>query len=380
MKSRLFLIIATLVGLGSMVTSCSQDDDLVVATDGDQKEPISFNVNICSLPDPEVSTRGYSNPASDGHFYFRNTDVVSIAICGVSGSSRPTGESNEVIKNYNAVTVNASTPVDASTATDLTYSADADGNTTYKFDWLGPSEKISLRAWSYGDASTPATDPNGATFTLQQDQTVDVISDNTKNIKELLYAPALRYDKGSITIPLYHQLSRIVVNVKSTLATATNGSTITINSLNIGDSNMPTSATFARPTGDTYANAWTYAQASTTASGYNDTDANKEANLYGRWSGHTGTGTINAKKWASPTATYTATFSAVILPYKFTSATKFIVITTSNGTYSYSIAANTEFKAGYQYTFNITDLNQIDFNVTVSAWGADTNVPLTFSN
>lgn len=408
MKHRLFLIIATLVGLGSITTSCSWDDELVVANnDGDQKTPISFNVNIGSLPDPEVTTRsndplganvtkatrGYSNPASDGRYYFRATDVLSIGICGDGNTaSRDAGETNEIVKQYTVAAGDASNPSKKS----LTYAKDADGNTTYKFDWLDTNEKISLRAWSWGNADTPAGFNDACNFVLDQSQNVD-LTDNDKNIKEFLYSPALRYEFGDITIPLYHQLSRIVVNVKSTLNTATDESTIAINSLAIGSSNIPTSATFLRPSGDTYEKAWTYTQASTETTGYNDTDDNKMANLYGSWGSQTGSGTVTAKKWDTATTGYTATFSAVIIPYDGSQSTptyykaghKFIVISTSNGTYYYNIPTTDKndnpinglnFQPGKQYTFNITDLNQIDFNVTVSEWGAENSETLTFSN
>lgn len=343
MKHRLFIIIAALAALGSMTTSCFRGDEFVAAFDGDHKTPISFNVNT-SGGNVSASTKGYTTGSAATSVYtFETGDLVSIGIKGNGSTSRSTTE--EVIKQY---TVAAGTGTQA-----LTYSKDADGSTTYAFDWMGTSETIKLRAWSYGTTTTPATDPVGATFTLATNQA-------TAPTQELLYAKeaSYPYSASAQNIILYHQLSRVVVNIKGTLGTATSGSTITITGVSIGDGNIPTSATFAAPT----------------------------TTNYGTWSGHSGSGTITAKS-ETATSGYTATYSAVILPYTSPSTPptqKFIVITTSNGTYAYSIAASTTFAPGRQYTFNITDLNQIDFNVTVSAWDGGGSEPaatnLTFSS
>ena len=379
MKHRLFLIIATLVGLGSITTSCSWDDELVVANnEGDQKTPISFNVNIGSLPDPEVTTRsndplgadvskatrGITENTDGSTYTFIATDVVAVSLCGVSGSSRTTGEANAETKLY--------TVAAGSGSKTLTYSSGG----TNAFDWLGTSETVSIRAWSFGDNSTTTTDPDGQTFTISTTQ------DSDASTKELLYSPATNYSYGNIPIPLYHQLSRIVVNIKGTLENSTSGSAITISGVAIGDGNMPVSATFTRPELDVF-NSWKYV--STTPYYVKNSDSSTrtgvDAALYGSWSSYgTSDQTITAKAETANSG-YTATYSAVVLPNTYGNATggavKFIIITTSNGTYSYYIAANSTItlNPGKQYTFNITDLNQIDFNVTVSAWDGGSGDP-----
>ena len=195
-RSSLFLIIATAAALGC-TTSCTQGDDRAVA-DGAHGMPISFNVGIGTASVPDVTTRGYTTDyAHNSGYTFLATDVVSIGITGVSGSSRST--TSEEIKQY---TVAAGTGQQS-----LTYSKDANGSTTQGFDWLSQSETVRIRAWSYGNSDTPATDPDGHSFAISTTQGSDT------SIQELLYSPSTNYPYGNIIIPLYHQLVRVVVNI-----------------------------------------------------------------------------------------------------------------------------------------------------------------------
>ena len=344
-RSSLFLIIATAAALGC-TTSCTQGDDRAVA-DGAHGMPISFNVGIGTASVPDVTTRGYTTDyAHNSGYTFLATDVVSIGITGVSGSSRST--TSEEIKQY---TVAAGTGQQS-----LTYSKDANGSTTQGFDWLSQSETVRIRAWSYGNSDTPATDPDGHSFAISTTQGSDT------SIQELLYSPSTNYPYGNIIIPLYHQLARVVVNITGTIY-----SDVTVTGVTIGDDNIPTSGTFTKPTG---------------------------SNKYGTWPAQSGNGSVSAKQCTTTSTDLTnnkATYAAVIIPYDGTagSATyykandKFIVINTNQGTYSYKIpASGINFQPGNQYTFNITNLNQIDLNVTVTAWTDDStnSETVTFSN
>lgn len=372
MKHRLFLIIATLVGLGSITTSCSWDDELVVANnDGDQKTPISFNVNIGSLPDPEVTTRsndplganaskatrGYSTSQEKSGYTFSGGEYIAIAIKGKSGSSRST--TTEEIKQY---TITAG----SSGGNDLTYQKDKDGSTeTNAFDWLSQNEHVYIRAWSDGKTTTPSN----ITSNTAPAELFEIESSQSADVKELLYSPSTEYSYGDIDIKLYHQLSRIVVNVTSSI---TDG--VTISGVTIGkatdDHNhlVPIKGTFAEPTTSAKYGNWTVA-------------------TYASQSTHWGT--ITAKEETTPTVisegppivSYQKTYTAVIIPgtasevYK--EGLKLINISISGGgTYSYAIpTGGITFEPGKQYTFNITDLNQIDFNVTVSAWDSGGSEP-----
>lgn len=344
MNNRLFLIIATAACLGSF-TACSQDNDTVVP-DGDLKAAISFNVNIGQIPDPQVTMRGASKDANTAGYVFRNGDKICVAIKGDgTTSARSTTEEKKL---YRVETANSDAGSTGSPQ-DLVY----DGTATDAFIWMSQSEQIALRAWSDGTSGTTTTDPVGATFTVSTTQNTDA------DIKELLYSPgpvspattnySYSTNSSSLNIPLYHQLARVVVKVTGTIASDVSVSSVTIGSSTTNK--IPTSATFAEPV----------------------------SGNYGSWSNQGTDGTITAKKEADNV------FSAVIIPYdgKQTGATyykqndKFIVITTSRGVYAYSLASNLKIEPGKQYTFNITNLNEIKLDVTVTSWTSDTVKSLT---
>lgn len=347
MKHRLFLIIATAACLGG-ITACSQDNDTVVP-DGDLKAAISFNVNIGQTPDPQVSMRGASKDATTAGYVFSNGDKICVAITGDgTTSARSTTEEKKL---YKVETANA----DASATTPGTPQALVyDGTATDAFTWMSQSEQIALRAWSYGTSETTTADPDGATFTISTTQNSD------SDTKELLYSPgpqspnttnySYSVNSSSLNIPLYHQLARIVVNVANPTEPSGNyqNDGFTVSSVTIGtDGNkVPTSATFSEP-----------------ASGN-----------FGTWNSQGTDGTVTAKAETTVTGNK-ATYSAVIIPYDGTtnstyyqSGHKFITITTSRGVYTYTLTSNLNIEPGKQYTFNITNLNEIKLNVTVTAW------------
>jgi len=363
MKNRLFLIIATAACLGSF-TACSQDNDIVVP-DGDLKAAISFNVNIGQTPEPEASMRGYAANTNGSTYTFTSGQKVALAVSGVSGGRTPVGETNQEIKLY---TVGTGTGSQA-----LTYSSG--GTSAYEFDWKSQSEVISVRAWSNGKSSTTTDDPSNTIFTVDKDQS----GTETTDVKELLYSPAIRHSYGSINVPLFHQMSRIVVNAKGTLSkkTPTDLTTITIDGIYIGSSNdidvpgpIKNSGTFSRPSNDFYSNAWTYTNYQAGKS-YDGSTAIADEDKYGSWGDLSGAVNIKCKT-ESLTSGYTATASAIIIPATYANATKFITIDTSNGIYNFSLGSSITFKPGHQYTFNITNLNEIKLNVTVTAWETDT--------
>lgn len=328
MKNRLFLIIATAACLGSF-TACSQDNDIVVP-DGDLKAAISFNVNIGQTPDPQVSMRGASKDATTAGYVFSNGDKICVAITGDgTTSARSTTEEKKLYK--------VETAKNDGTAEDLVY----DGTSTDAFAWMSQNEEIALRAWSDGTSSTTTTDPNGETFTISTTQNSDT------DIKELLYSPspATNYsyaaNSSSLNILLYHQLARVVVNVTGTIASDVSVTSVTIGS---SDKKVPTSAMFTKPS----------------------------SGNYGKWSNQGTNDIITAKKEADNV------FSAVVIPYDgetnsdnydyYHKDDEFIVITTSRGVYAYSLADDLNIESGKQYTFNITNLNEIKLNVKVKAW------------
>ena len=347
-RNRLHIAIATAVALGCTLTACTQDNDTAV-TDGEHRTPIAFNVGIGSAATPDATTRGCTTTQDRSGYTFAGTDVVAVSLCGVSGSSRAVGESNADTKLY--------TVAAGAESRSLSYAG-------YGFDWMGSSEKVSVRAWGFGDNTTTNTDPNGATFEIETSQ-------NKTSTHELLYSPAATYSKSnSISIPLYHQLSRIVVNIKNEVSA-------TISDVKIGKNNLPKVAKFSRPDGDVF-NTWTY---NATSDKYEnsssvDRDDDKENNLYGSWKNYGDKNqSITPKEWTTAIPTgFDKSYSAVIIPDSYAANTEFIDITLSGITkhYIHKLKSATTFKPGHQYTFSITVLNEVNFQVTVDVTAWDT--------
>lgn len=325
MKYRLFLMMATFVGLGSINTSCSRDNE-PVASDGDQKAPISFNVNIGTLPTPTVTTRGYTTNSSESGYTFNGDEYVAVGLTHPSGS--------EVIKQYLVGAGNSG-------GNSLTYKKEADGTTTgYTFDWHSTTETgVSIRAWSDGvstAASTPVVDPDGHTFTVETTQ--------SGNVKELLYSPAASYSytTSAINIPLYHQLSRIVVTI------IRENTSNTISSVTIGhdsDGNrVPITGTFTKPGSTTNYGSWSVAS---------------EATQLTHWS------VITPKE-----ETTGSVFSAVVIPTTYTADMRLFNITIGTQTFAYKVPTGGKtFEAGKQYNYTITVGNQgITVTSNITDW------------
>ena len=350
MNNRLFLIIATAACLGSF-TACSQDNDIVVP-DGDLKAAISFNVNIGQIPDPQVTMRGASKDANTAGYVFRNGDKICVAIKGDgTTSARSTTEEKKL---YRVETANSDAGSTGSPQ-DLVY----DGTATDAFIWMSQSELIALRAWSDGTSGTTTADPVGATFTVSTTQNTDA------DIKELLYSPgpvspATNYsysaNSSSLNIPLYHQLARIVVNIKvekdSYSWANTDGVTIGHNS---DDNRVPIVGTFTAPTTTNYG-SWGVVDYSVNASHY---------------------GVITPKKETATTSGYDATYSAVVIPAPNTiykSGMKLLNFSVNGETFFYKLPSATALTPGNQYTFNINVKNKSIEVVgcTITNWGTGT--------
>ena len=340
MKYRLFLIIATFAALGSTITSCSWDDELRVApNDGDLKTPISFNVNIGSLPDPEIitssdntsggnalaPTRGSAQ--TDGTSYdFVANDLITIGIKAPSTSTTSRSKTTEDVKTYRVSSTNTTTHVSS-----LVYNG---GSSTGEFQWLSTSEQILLRAWSSGTTSSatdPATYVTATPFVLTTDQ--------SSGYNEVLYSPQDTYSyttaSGAISIPLYHQLARVMITITE------DGGSTSAKTVTIGDGVMklPKTATFADPASGKFG-TWT------------KTDATEAV-------------TINPLVEATNTK-----YSAVLIPGTYAAGGKFINIVISGETFSYVIpAGGITLAAGKQYNYDIKVKNRlITFTVSVTAW------------
>lgn len=274
-------------------------------------------LNSDTLPDPEVETRGGVGTATTDHYAFDVNDLVTISI---------TGKGKKVYKITNVET----DPLTQISTGELEYNGTP---STDGFYWE-TKDDINVTAWSKGSTSTIADDPNGETFDLEKEQ-------QTNGYQELLYMEETTKSfgtEGKISLSLEHMLSRIVITVNQDAATAQ-----TISGITIGSNNVPTRGVF-------------------------DTSEDK------KWKNQGSNGTITPKTEAT-----NSIYSAVLIPYKFTSTTaNFINITIGSETFAYELPANTEFLAGKQYNYTITVKNRaITFSVTVSNW-TDASKTLNF--
>ncbi len=284
------------------------------ATMGMMKFNIGNGISVSRL------TRGYSD-ATGATYTLEANDIVTIEM----SSNLQSADTRDYL---------ASAMGDATAGGDgieLTY------NGTDGFYWKSQSEEVNIRAWSYGDGSTSTADPDGRSLTLPKDQ--------SSGYQELLYSPLqenISYATGhsGISLTMYHQLARIVVNV-----VYESGSSLTSIRIGDGSATIPRTATFHKP-----------------ATG----------NTIGSWDDFgTETDQIIPKEETANT------YSAVLIPWTYAANTKLFVIKIDNGTYVYKLDDDFELEAGTQYSYTVT-VNKTGLSVTsatVSAWGngAETN-------
>jgi len=259
-------------------------------------------------------TRGY-NSADGTSYTLEKDDIVTIEMSSALQSI--------ATKNYLASATGDATAGVNGIA--LTY-AGTDG-----FYWKSQSEKVNIRAWSYGNGSTSTADPDGQTFTLPQDQ--------SSVYQELLYSPLqtnIPYTTGhsGISLTMYHQLARIVVSIEY------DNGVSSLSSITIGDGSatIPRTAKFHKPELENTTGTWT--------------DFGSE------------TDQITPK-----TETANTCYSAVLIPTTYAADTKLFMITIGSETFAYKLDAALDMKAGKQYNYTVKIKNrQITFGVTVTAW------------
>ena len=210
-------------------------------------------------------------------------------------------------------------------------------DTGLPFAWENTLETVKLRAWSYGTAEAYTTDPldDDNPFSLNKNQTETTAGRD--NYRELLYSPQqdYTYTSGEIELKLYHQMSRLTVEL--THSKTTEDLAVTANSVVIGDGLLPITAKFSESgidiSNDDYIGSWkndgfTY-----------DTENN--------------TGKIVARTDAA-----NEKYSAVLFPGEIASGRRLITLTTADGTFAYKLPSAITLLPGkqYNYTINVKDL------------------------
>ncbi len=292
-------------------TSCSHDavfdqkysaDNIHVNGDSTFNKEVNLRKMMFSVEDGNMAVERKECTRTttdiDGSGTFSTGDLVAVAV---------TRNNTEKIKLYR-VTSNGS----------LEYTGDEDD----AFYWESSSETVSIRAWSYGtstELSYTLTAPETRDYTLETDQ-------ENNDYLELLYCKAtnISYTGNTISLSLYHQLSRIVFNVKH----ARTGD-LDVTSYTVGNtSSFPVVASFAVPTGTSNVGTWT------TKSSYSTITPKIETTQSG----------------------YKYTYSVVVIPTTYAHNSKLFTITNSEGDYVYTISETSgkTLTAGNQYNYAIT--------------------------
>ena len=242
----------------------------------------------------------------DGSVTFSENDLIAIAVTKTGGS--------EIVKPYRVKS-------DGS----LVYA----GTDNDPFVWESTSETATIRAWSYGsdaDLAYLTTAPETRDYSLEADQ-------ETNGYLELLYSKtqSTSYAASPISLSFYHQLSRIIFNVKQELS-----GTLPVSSVSIGNTAFPLVASFSLPTGDSNYGTWT-------------TDGSTF-------------GTLTPKEETAQTG-YDHTYSAVIFPGTYAKDSKLFTLTNTDGDYIYTIsdAAGQTLTTSNQYTYTISVKNKLIF-------------------
>ena len=190
------------------------------------------------------------------------------------------------------------------------------------FLWKSRNEQVSIRAWSYGSSTQTAntlTPPESYDYSLETDQ-------QTNGYNELLYCKSMnkKCSDGMITFTFYHQLARVVFNVKHQKR-----ADLIVNSVTLGNSTFPVSARFVLPTGDCNVGSWNMKSTKSTIT----------------------------PKSENPKTGFDRTYSAVVFPdVNYAQNTSLLTINNTEGNYAYKIipSGGVTFDAGKQYYYTIT--------------------------
>lgn len=328
MKRRIYIHAVALTVLVALTAACTSDERELANTDFN--EPINIAVGSGEITASAV-TRGHtSTTAHDGGYTFASTDKVKVGL--------KRGTAAEELKTYT---------ISNTTTGALT--------TTNQFNWSGSSDAVKIRAYSYGYSSDPKDPEVDAPNIGRLEFTLDLHQNDQTDDYELLYAPAATFDYATyhstgVTLNLYHQLSRVVINVKRDKTDDAYDISNSVPNVLIGDGTdvFPHKAYLEVPVLPATQGTW-----------YNPVNNDEQ---------------IEPKYWTTPTTGYEHTFSAVLIPGDYSNK-KLIYIKTASGEYYYTPTSLT-LLPGKQYTFNIGVRNQkIDVTTTISNWETVNSTP-----
>ena len=210
-------------------------------------------------------------------------------------------------------------------------------DTGLPFAWENKLESVKLRAWSYGTSEAYTTDPidDDNPFSLNKNQAEATAGRD--NYRELLYSPQqdYSYTSGDVELKLYHQMSRLTVEL--THSKTTEDLAVTANSVVIGDGTLPVTGKFSESgidiLNDDYIGSW-----------------KNDGFTYGT---ENNTGKIVAR-----TDVANQKYSVVLFPGEIASGKRLITLQTADGTFAYKLPSAITLLPGkqYNYTINVKDL------------------------
>jgi len=283
-------------------------EDSTLSGDAVMGSAMAFKVGGGISVERTSQTRATTN--INGTATFSTGDLVAVAVTRSGGS--------EVVKLYQVKS-------DGS----LEYA----GGDNDPFVWKSTGETVSLRAWSYGTStilSYMLTAPETFDYNLETDQ-------QTNDYRELLYCKAdnKSYSGGAISLNFYHQLTRLVINVKHELEDA-----LAVTSVSIGGT-FPVSARFSVPTG---------------------------SDNVGSWDVKSTQAPITPKTETTQSGAQ-CTYSAVLFPKNYAKNSRVFTLVNSDGNYVYNIGEDEgqTLVAGNQYNYTITVKNGFSQNFSYVA-------------
>lgn len=203
------------------------------------------------------------------------------------------------------------------------YTVDDKGNLSGEYYWTKPSP-ITVQG------ICPATAVESTTWSVKSDQS----SDADYQSGDLLASELTNVNYGSTAhLTFRHQTAKVVVNVSREGLPDAIGATASDISLGIGeDENILMDGTFTLPTVGTG---------------------------YGTWTPGTTEGSITPHLATATETGNFATYEALVIPQDMAAGTRLLIFTaekddTGYGPFYYMLQNDTEWKAGYKYTYNVT--------------------------
>ena len=327
------LLFAALL-LSAISMSCSKDpqdtnskqsgnnvhewEDSTLSGDAVMGSAMAFKVGGGMSVERTAQTRATTD--INGNATFAEGDLVAVAVTRSGGS--------EVTKLYRV-------KGDES----LEYA----GGDNDPFVWKSTTEQVTIRAWSYGTStnlSYTLTAPETFDYNLETDQ-------QNNGYRELLYCKAdnKSYSGGAISLNFYHQLTRLVINVKHELEDA-----LAVTSVSIGGT-FPVSARFSVPTG---------------------------SDNVGSWDVKSTQAPITPKTETTQSGAQ-RTYSAVLFPKNYAKNSRVFTLVNSDGNYVYNIGEDEgqTLVAGNQYNYIITVKNGFSQNFSYVASAQTFTAPQT---